>query len=54
MKNYKSCIDYSEDYNEPNLDELIDAELAEAAFTNHLSDVADMIETYGDYVGDDV
>lgn len=54
MNNYKSCLDYEIDNQEPNLDEMIDEELAEVAFNNHMNDIAEMIEEYGDYIGEDM
>ena len=55
MKSYKSCIDldlYSD--LDPDLDEVIDQELAEEAFSKHLSEMFDMIDKYGVYVGEEV
>lgn len=40
---YKSCLDNEIDYPEPNLDDLIDAELAEEAFNSHIDELSQAI-----------
>ena len=55
MKSYKSCIDldlYSD--LDPDMDVVIDQELAEEAFSKHLLDVLEMVGEYGVYVGEEV
>jgi hypothetical protein len=41
------------EFEEPNLDELIDEELANTSFLKHMEDVSEMIEEYGEYINDD-